>query len=328
MQAVVVSNEPSQRTAYFIKAGEYAGVNVRFITYRELEQRLPAYRNMLIKLEPPLYHQAGWKACHALCMEYIEWLRRIARLESDPTARFLNRPEAIVHALDKAESKRRLAGLRTTPLLSPAVEGFHSLVGLLSEQHCSAAFIKPRFGSGAAGILALRYHKKKGRFAACTTLAQNGALAYNTRRINRLTDTRQIAGLVNTVAETGALAERWIPKDSLCGETYDLRVVCQFDRIACLAVRCSKGAITNLHLNNKALPPACLRLPAGVMDEIKDLCIRATRLSALQYAGIDVLIEKDAKRPYIIEVNGQGDHIRRDLYDGNTIYKNQLMQAL
>ncbi|MDR1203007.1 MAG: STM4014 family protein [Tannerellaceae bacterium] len=328
MQALVVSNEISRRTTYFIKAGQYAGIDARFITYEELETNLPSYKNVLIKLDPPVYHETGLIAWHKLCMEYCCLLTRIGQLKKDETVHFLNQPEAILHSLDKVKNKEQLAGLRTTPLLASSVPDFNSLVDLLVKGNCLNVFIKPRFGSGAGGIMALRYNRKRGEFAVYTTLARNNTFVYNTKRINRIINPQEIAILINTIAKTGILVEEWILKDGIEKETYDLRVVCQFGQIAYTVVRCSKGAITNLHLNNKARLYDSLYLPSSLKEEIKELCIRATHLSALQYAGIDVLIERDTKLPYIIEVNGQGDHIYQDLYAGNTIYKQQLLQSV
>jgi hypothetical protein len=328
MQALVVSNEASRRTTYFIKAGEYAGVDARFITYEELEKNLPSYENVLIKLEPPLYHEAGFIAWHTLCMKYCCLLKRIGQLKKEGTVRFLNEPEAIIDSLDKVKSRKQLAGLRTTPLLASSVAGFDSLVDLLLKERCFNVFIKPRFGSGAGGIMALRHNKRSGAFVAYTTLVENNTFVYNTRRINRLTNPREIAILVNTIAKTDVLLEEWIRKDSIDGENYDLRVVCQFGNVEYIVVRCSKGIITNLHLNNEARLYGDLRLSQSIKEEINELSLRATKLSGLQYAGIDVLIERDTKLPYLIEVNGQGDHIYQDMYSENKIYKKQLMQLV
>jgi hypothetical protein len=327
MQALVVSNAASRRTTYFIKAGEYTGVGTRFITYEELEKNLSSYENVLIKLEPPLYREAGFTAWHTLCMEYLSLLRRIGRLKKGATVRFLNEPEAIINSLDKVKSRKQLAGLRTTPLLSSSVTDFDSLTDLLMKERCFNVFIKPRFGSGAGGIMALRYNRRRGVFVACTTLAENNTFVYNTKRINRLTDHGAIALLVNTIAKAGVLTEKWIRKDSIDGKSYDLRIVCQFGNIEHIVVRCSKGVITNLHLNNEARLYNDLRLPQSVKEEINELSLLATKLSGLQYAGIDILTERDTKLPYLIEVNGQGDHILRDIYGENRIYKQQLLQS-
>ena len=40
-------------------------------------------------------------------------------------------------------------------------------------------------------------------------------------------------------------------------------------------------------------------------------------------AGIDLLLEKGTLRPRVIEMNGQGDLIYRDIYGENRIYREQ-----
>ena len=40
--------------------------------------------------------------------------------------------------------------------------------------------------------------------------------------------------------------------------------------------------------------------------------------------GLDVLLEKDSEKPYIIEMNAQGDLMHKDVYGDNIIYKRQI----
>ena len=44
----------------------------------------------------------------------------------------------------------------------------------------------------------------------------------------------------------------------------------------------------------------------------------------LRYAGVDVLIERGTDIPYIIEVNGQGDHVYQEMFEYNSIYTQQI----
>lgn len=324
MQALVVSNKESRRTTYFIKAGECVGIDTRFVTYNELLEHLSEYDNVLIKLEPPVHQETGFIAYHALCKEYIAQLEQLARREKSENTHYLNEPQAIAHTLDKVKSKELLEGLPTTLLLSSSIGDFEALTDFLSGEKYSNVFVKPRFGSGAGGIMAFKYNKKRDDMVAYTTLSAKGSYVYNTKRINRLVNLREIAVLANAVLQSGALVERWMLKDTLDAENYDLRVVCQFGKVEHIVVRSSKSAITNLHLNNKARSFDDLKLPLPIIERINSLCVRATQLSGLQYAGVDMLIERDTQTPYIIEVNGQGDHIYQDMYNGNKIYKKQL----
>ena len=44
----------------------------------------------------------------------------------------------------------------------------------------------------------------------------------------------------------------------------------------------------------------------------------------ISMAGIDLLLEKGTLRPRVIEMNGQGDLIYRDIYGENRIYREQV----
>ena len=94
-----------------------------------------------------------------------------------------------------------------------------------------------------------------------------------------------------------------------------------------MVARQSQGPITNLHLNNQALPVEKLNLSAQKKEEIAKLCNNAMELfPALSYAGIDIMLEKNTLNPLIIEINGQGDLLYQDIFQENSIYKKQLLQ--
>ncbi len=62
-----------------------------------------------------------------------------------------------------------------------------------------------------------------------------------------------------------------------------------------IVVRCSKGSITNLHLNNKAHWWNELSLSEEVRQQIYFQCQEAVQSLDLRYAGVDVLIEKEGR---------------------------------
>lgn len=329
MQIFVVSNVESRRTAYFIKAGKSLGADIRFLTYDELLHCLPDLQEAVIKLEPFVYDESGFLGYDVLCADAREVLERLGRMEKPDGVRFLNHPDAILRALDKVRCKEALmaAGIRTTPMVGAGVATFEELQESMA--HCPrGVFLKPRYGSGAEGIMAIRYNPGQKQWVAYTTLSRVGGDVHNTKRIHRLTDVKEIAALAGVVLQTGAVVEEWIAKDTFEGENYDLRVVCREGEVDYVVVRRSSGAITNLHLNNKAGSFDALMLPPTVRDEIFALSVAATRTLGLSYAGVDVLLEKGSRRPYVIEVNGQGDHIYQDMFDRNLIYTRQIASIL
>ena len=253
MKICVVSNSTSKRTDYFIKAGRSLGADTCFVTYDELMATLPEYRDTVVKLEPPVFQETDFRKYNSLCRDYRKMLRRLAAVDRPEGVHFLNEPSAILCALDKVRTQQKLAGagLKTTPLFSAALRTFDELAELLYRQK-RGGFLKPRYGSGAGGVMAVRYNHRRDEWVAYTTMRWAGDHACNEKRICRLTNRKEIAVLAEEVMRCGAVLEEWMVKEKLEGENYDLRVVCREDEVDYVVVRCSKGAITNLHLNNKA----------------------------------------------------------------------------
>ena len=324
MQIIVVSNSLSKRIEYFIEAGKHLQVEVRFMTYRELFNFLPQLRQAVIKLEPCVSDETNFLKYALLNQAYKETLQRLGEMRLSDDVCFLNTPHALLRALDKKETKQVLMdrGLKVTPML-PSPRSFDELRELLTG--CGrGCFLKPRYGSGAGGVMAVRYQPNRNKWVVYTTLQQVDGVIHNTKRINRLSTEKEMIPLAEAVMQTEAILEEWIPKEQLQGENYDLRVVCRESEIDYIVVRCSKGSITNLHLNNKAHWWNELSLPEVVRQQIYFQCQEAVQSLDLQYAGVDVLIERGTDIPYIIEVNGQGDHVYQDMFAHNSIYIQQI----
>ena len=324
MQIIVVSNSLSKRIEYFVEAGKHLQTEVCFMTYEELFSCLPLLRQAVIKLEPCVSDETDFLKYALLNQAYKETLQRLSEMSLPDDVCFLNTPDALLRALDKKETKEVLMdkGLKVTPML-PSPQSFDELRQLLAD--CGrGCFLKPRYGSGAGGIMAIRYQPNRNKWVVYTTLRQVDGVIHNTKRINRLSVEKEIIPLAEAVIQTGAILEEWIPKAQLQGENYDLRVVCRESEIDYIVVRCSKGSITNLHLNNKAHWWNELSLPEVVRQQIYFQCQEAVQSLDLQYAGVDVLIERGTDIPYIIEVNGQGDHVYQDMFAHNSIYIQQI----
>lgn len=324
MQIIVVSNSLSKRIEYFVEAGKHLQTEVCFMTYEELFSCLPLLRQAVIKLEPCVSDETDFLKYALLNQAYKETLQRLGEMRLSDDVCFLNTPHALLRALDKKETKQVLMdrGLKVTPML-PSPRSFDELRELLTG--CGrGCFLKPRYGSGAGGVMAVRYQPNRNKWVVYTTLQQVDGVIHNTKRINRLSTEKEMIPLAEAVMQTEAILEEWIPKEQLQGENYDLRVVCRESEIDYIVVRCSKGSITNLHLNNKAHWWNELSLPEVVRQQIYFQCQEAVQSLDLQYAGVDVLIERGTDIPYIIEVNGQGDHVYQDMFAHNSIYIQQI----
>lgn len=324
MQIIVVSNALSKRIEYFVEAGKHLQTEVRFMTYEELFNCLPLLRQAVIKLEPCVSDETDFLKYALLNQAYKETLQRLGEIRLPDNVHFLNTPHALLRALDKKETKQTLMnkGVKVIPVL-PSPHSFDELRQLLA--NCGrGCFLKPRYGSGAGGIMAIRYQPNRNKWVVYTTLQQVDGVIHNTKRINRLSVEKEIIPLAEAVIQTKVILEKWIPKEQLQGENYDLRVVCRESEINYIVVRCSKGSITNLHLNNKAHLWSELSLPEEVRQQIYSQCRETVQSLDLYYAGVDVLIERGTATPYVIEVNGQGDHVYQDMFAHNSIYIQQI----
>lgn len=330
---VLVGYEHSKRTACFVRAAEAAGLSVTVVPFDAVPDGfgLPgggpfgpfSPSGPLVKIDPPETNSAALDDLNPFMEKYRTFLRR---LERTPGLRFLNSPASIRRTLDKLFCKRTLerAGLPVTPLLAGRVRGLAELREQMAARKQTGVFIKPRYGSGAAGIVAFRRNPKTGEeIAYSPALPRRGAL-FNTKRIRR-TAGPEAARIAEAVLASGAVVEHWIPKAGFGGKVFDLRAVFQFGRVCYITARQSPGQITNLHLSNGALPVEALGLEERRLAEIDSLCRRAAALfPGLNCAGFDILLERDSLRPRIIEINGQGDFIHRDIYGENRVYREQV----
>ena len=186
MQIIVVSNSLSKRIEYFVEAGKHLQTEVCFMTYEELFNCLPLLRQAVIKLEPCVSDETNFLKYALLNQAYKETLQRLSEMSLPDDVCFLNTPDALLRALDKKETKEVLMdkGLKVTPML-PSPQSFDELRQLLAD--CGrGCFLKPRYGSGAGGIMAIRYQPNRNKWVVYTTLRQVDGVIHNTKRINRL----------------------------------------------------------------------------------------------------------------------------------------------
>ena len=336
---VLLGEKDSERTRYFLKAAGDLGIIVTFVQLPSFGEDFTfdfsCLENCIVKIDPPESEETYIDQMTPAAKRYIGFLAEIEKVKN---VRTLNAPGAIAGVLDKLACKRALegAGLSTTPLLdeTDGVGVIYSYAGLresVLRNKIGGVFIKPRFGSGAAGVIAYRMNPRTGSEVVYTSAVMTGGRLCNTNRVHTVRSSPEIETLVNSILEQGAIVERWIPKASIFnggfghGKSFDLRVVFQFGRIEFVVARQSDGPVTNLHLNNDALETGALHLENRIIDEIGDLCRKSVALfPGLNSAGIDILLERASLKPYIIEINGQGDLIYKDIFRDNQIYKSQV----
>lgn len=322
MGICLIGTPGSRRWEYFRRAAESCETEVWCIDWQQAGKA--DLRGNVVKIDPPSWTTADIASLNAEVKTYRTKLHAL----SETGAAFLNTPEALEAVLDKCLCKRILAAneVAVTEVLAENVHTVEQLHACMREKRAPAVFVKPAFGSGAAGVLAYRRHPGRDSGVLVTSCCLRDGELINTKKIYHSRQDGEIARVLSAVLSLGAIVERWHPKDSWQGKSYDLRVVWQFGKIEYIVARQSAGPITNLHLNNMALDWERLGLPERTVEEIRALCRKAMAcFPGLAVAGIDILLERGSLRPRIIEINGQGDLIYRDIFEENRIYKKQIL---
>lgn len=329
-RAVLLGVPDTRRTEYMQKAAACAGLPLFFWDWRDWQKQLrQAFDEPIrMKIDPPRWDSPYLSELDGLAGDYKQKLLCLAAAADTHPIRFLNHPSAIAALLDKASCKKTLAQaqLPVTELLTEApLENIQQLFDAMQTHGVCQVFIKPKNGSGAAGVSAFRIQPRSGQMALYTCAAPHPQKGLsNTKRLRCFTDKEQIHSLLHELFKTECILERWYAKASYQGYSYDLRAVVQNGQIDCLLARLSKGPVTNLQLNNRPLAVSALSLPAFVQENIERLCQQAAALfPGLLSAGIDILLEKGSLTPRIIEMNGQGDLIYQDIFHENKIYRRQ-----
>ena len=334
MKIVLLGDEGSERTLFFKKAAKELGKEVRFIQFDAMSKLTPEAIELLshgdcaVKIDPP-WVSAGIESTYVYKIDYHNkaYKQILHELDTFDNLNFLNTGHSIASVLDKVRCKNQLisANIATTPLICGDYKNYEELKYSLKSISKHSVFIKPCNGAGAGGVMAYRINPGTGASILFTSAKLINGRLCNTRRLQKLTNEIEIEAYINKLLCLDVIIEGWIPKSKYNGKFYDLRVVFQFGRIAFIVARQSKGPITNLHLNNDAISVEELNLPIGKLEEIEELCKSAISLfPGLNCVGIDVLLTPDSLKPYIIEINGQGDLIYRDIFGENRIYREQI----
>ncbi|QEH32441.1 hypothetical protein OJF2_09120 [Aquisphaera giovannonii] len=241
-------------------------------------------------------------------------LRRIREDRTDaPPHAVMNDEESIAMLFDKPRCREHLVdgGIPCPRALGP-VGGYDELRDRMLDARVGRVFVKLRCGSSASGIVA--FESSGPRTQAFTTVevveAADGPRLYNSRRIRRLSDEREIARLIDMLAADGVHVEQWVPKAGLEGLAFDVRVVVIAGRAGHAVVRLGRGPMTNLHLKSRrgSVPTLRGRMGEPAWESLLETCRRVGEaFPGCQYLGVDVAVLPGYRRHVIFEANAFGD---------------------
>jgi glutathione synthase/RimK-type ligase-like ATP-grasp enzyme len=249
---------------------------------------------------------------------YCELLARIAQALEPRGVRWMNHPADIPLLFDKTRCQAELAsrginvprGLVSTGEAAPAC--FDDLLARLDALGWSRVFIKLRYGSSASGVVAFARRGRGMQAITSVELVREGSQMrlFNSLRVARYTNPADIAAIVNALCGQGIHVEQWIPKATLAGRTFDLRILAIAGEPRHIVVRTSRGPITNLHLGNQRGDIA--QLFAKWSPTARETAWSTCRAAAscfprCHYLGIDLALLTGLSRHAILELNAFGD---------------------
>jgi hypothetical protein len=238
--------------------------------------------------------------------------------------RLLNNVSDILLMCDKLACQQHLRGRGVTvPELLGEIQSFADFEERFPASQHAAVFIKSRYGSSAAGVLALRRHRDGRMVAYSSARMDPEGTIYNHLRVSRYERRSEIAALVDALAQQGAYAERWSSKPRAPieqGASYDLRVVAHCGRPRQRIARISRSPMSNLHLGNRRSAPHWLS--PGEIDALEKATATAAGLFEHSHCiGFDINLRgSDA---IVFEANAFGDLLPGLKFDGATTYEDQ-----
>lgn len=229
-----------------------------------------------------------------------------------------NDPREIVLMTDKWRCQEHLAAHAVpTPRLLGRIADFDEFQALLVRHAVDRVFVKARYGSSAAGVVAYR-RNARGDEQATTSAHLVESLdtprLFNDKRIRTYTRRDEIARLIDLVAAQDAYVEAWIAKPRCGAGHFDLRLLALAGAPAHRVARVGLRPMTNLHLDSRRVDPARLLAPTE-LALLEDIARRAAAaFPRSQVIGFDLVVKGSAV--HVLEANAFGDLLPGLLWNG------------
>lgn len=254
-------------------------------------------------------------------------LRDVDKIANErPSVAMTSAADEITILFDKRATHARLEarGVARTPLLGcPATSD--ELRALLRERDEPRVFVKLWHGSSASGVVALRWDDRGVSATTSAELVRSGDAIqlFNSLRVRRYTDERDVRAVLDALLREGAVVESWLAKATYDGDNFDLRVVTIAGESRHAVVRVGRTPMTNLHLGNRRgeLDRVVARLGPERWATVRSRCAEAAAaFSRCRTLGIDVLLSPDLRDVRVIEANAFGDLLPNVLDRGDDTY--------
>jgi glutathione synthase/RimK-type ligase-like ATP-grasp enzyme len=262
---------------------------------------------------------------------YCKWLQEMQAVISEQQLQWvMNHPAGIQLQFNKPECQLWLQKQHVpVPHRLAGFSHYDELVALMNSHGLHKVFIKPAHASSASGVIAFRKAGQRVQAVTSVEMVQtpNGLQLYNSLNVRTYTSEREIASLINQLIPENVFAEEWLPKATLQGRYFDVRVLTIAGKARHTVIRTSSNVITNLHLGNRRgnMDEFIATIGIDKLHAIKQLAEQAAACFPNSlYMGIDILLTADHKRTIVLEVNAFGDLLPGLRHDGETCYEAQI----
>lgn len=354
MALVLIGNPENRRAVFFCEAAaRVANTQVIVLPYQHwlLQQPLPVVpEGSIIKIDSPGENaivraaliqkstgipEAGYERGMIGNLShwyagYCQLLDIITRQLPPHRFSYMNAAEDIKLMFNKPACQRVLQINHVpVPRTLLQVHDYDSLLNAMQQQHITRVFIKPSHASSASGVIAFR--KQGNRVQAITSVEATGAgnslQLFNSLKVRTYSQEATIAAIINKIMAEGTQTEEWIPKATLNGCYFDIRVLVIDGQARHTVLRTSKQVITNLHLGNKRgdMNAFNQHIGAATLKAIHELAEQAARcFPASLYMGIDILLAANLSDMYVLEVNAFGDLLPGLLHNNENCYEAEI----
>ncbi|TDR46603.1 hypothetical protein DFR29_103137 [Tahibacter aquaticus] len=270
-------------------------------------------------LHGELATQHYWQAGFGQALGWID--AAVAGAAAPP--RLLNSTAGIRGMTDKWQCQRTLAAHVPVPPLLGLLHSLEQLDAQWPAGDWPRVFLKPRYGSSAAGVIALQRHRD-GRLSAYSSARRDASgRVFNHLRVSRYSRRSDIAALVDAIAAQGAYAEAWVRKPRAPSPQrghYDLRVVAHAGQARQRVARISRSPMTNLHLGNARAQPDWLD-PHRQASLARTIAAAAQAFPGCHSIGFDAIVTPHGTT--LLEANAFGDLLPGLRHDGCETYDDQ-----